>query len=328
MEPFIKYLKQQNVQDEQIQRFLELLEEFKEVLEKESINLESIPKGKILEYTERMVISSKEKVLDYIRALFNYANFAKKYDYVIELIDIVEAYNAMDNLYLRVAEKHGEEIRDKIFRDIDIPPLGVDPDEKPKTTELVMNRLETILGEEKTVELLAPCLHGRPIDPIKKDREDFLKIGDIDEFLRIKKQEFVQRLEKHAQEGTLEYAQYVNDDVVKYVKDSNTITPGIRDGNKIIVTKIPYQMESFLNTDDNRMKRYYSCYCAWVRGAIKKGEEKDISPNFCHCSAGFFKQYWDIIFDQSVKVVPIETPLTGALECKFAVYIPREFQKE
>ena len=75
------------------------------------------------------------------------------------------------------------------------------------------------------------------------------------------------------------------------------------------------------------MKRYYSCYCTWVRSAIKNGEEKEISANFCHCSAGFFKIYWDIIFDQSVKVVPIDTPLTGALECKFAVNIPEEYLK-
>jgi len=180
---------------------------------------------------------------------------------------------------------------------------------------------------EKTIEILSPCLHGRPIEPIKKDREDFLKLNDIDEFLKLKKQEFIKRLEKHAQDGTLEYAQYVNEDVVNYVKNSKTITPGVRDGDKIIVTKIPYQMQKFLSTKDERLKRYYSCYCAWVRGAIRKGEEKEISSNFCNCSAGFFKQYWDIIFDQSVKVEPIETPITGALECKFAVQIPKEYQE-
>ena len=186
--------------------------------------------------------------------------------------------------------------------------------------------MEDRIGEEKTIELLSPCLHGRPVEPIKRDREDFLKIKDIDKFLELKKKEFIQRLQKHRDEGTLEYAQYVDDEVIEYVKNSRTITPGVREGDKIIVTKIPYQMQKFLNTEDEMMKRYYSCYCAWVRGAIKKGEEKEISANFCHCSAGFFKQYWDIIFDQSVKVEPIDTPLTGALECKFAVHIPQEFQ--
>jgi len=326
MESFIQYLEEKDVQETQKELFIELIEEYNNFLEKKGLTLNSIPRGQILEYTEKLVSINQDKVLNFIRAMFNYANFAKHYDYVIELIDIVEGYNAMDNLYSRIEEKHGEEIRNKIFEDIEIPPLGVDPDKKPKTTAVVMERMEEVLGEEKTIELLAPCLHGRPIEPIKKDREDFLRIGDIDKFLEIKKQEFIERLKKHSEEGTLEYAQYVTEDVIEYVKNSITITPGMREGDKIIVTKIPYQMNSFLNTEDERMKRYFSCYCAWVRGAIKEGKEKEISPNFCNCSAGFFKQYWDIIFDQPVKVEPIETPLTGALECKFAVHIPDEHQ--
>jgi predicted hydrocarbon binding protein len=75
------------------------------------------------------------------------------------------------------------------------------------------------------------------------------------------------------------------------------------------------------------MKRYYVCYCPWVRGAIKDGTEKEISANFCHCSAGFTKKYWDYVFGQPVTVQPVETALTGALHCKFAVQIPKEYQK-
>lgn len=326
-EAFREYLLKNNSEEEQISTFIARLLELQEFLKKEGSDIDSIYKGKIIEYTESLVNKNEEIILNLLRAVINYANFIKKYDYIIEVIDIVEGYNAMDNLYTRIAEHFDEKIRDEIFKDLTIPVLGVHPDEKPEFTKKIMRRMEERIGEEKTVEILSPCLHGRPLDPIKKDREDFLRIGDIDEFLKIKKQEFVERLEKHAKEGTLEYAQYVNDEVVNYVKSSRTITPGIREENKIIVTKIPYQMKRFLNTENKRMKRYYSCYCAWVRGAIKKGDEKEISSNFCNCSAGFFKQYWDIVFDQPVKVEPIETPLTGALECKFAVNIPEEYQK-
>ena len=78
---------------------------------------------------------------------------------------------------------------------------------------------------------------------------------------------------------------------------------------------------------DNRMKGFYSCYCPWVRGAIKDGTDQEISSYFCNCSAGYTKKYWDVIFDQPVEVEPIETPLTGGLLCTFAVSIPKEFQK-
>lgn len=315
-----------NIKQEQVSEFVARLLEFLKFLKKDGISMDSIPERKIVQYTEIITSKNEETILDFLRAIINYANFTKKYDYIIEVIDIVEGYNAMDNLYARVAEHFDEKIRDEIFKDITIPALGIHPDKKPDFTKEIMKRMEERIGEEKTIELLSPCLHGRPVEPIKRDREDFLKLKNIDKFLELKKKEFIERLQKHRDDGTLEYAQYVDDEVIEYVKNSRTITPGIREGDKIIVTKIPYQMQKFLNTEDERMKRYFSCYCAWVRGAIKKGKEQDISKNFCHCSAGFFKQYWDIIFDQSVIVEPIETPLTGALECKFAVHIPQEFQ--
>jgi hypothetical protein len=325
-EAFIDYLLKNNVTKEQALIFLAKLQELQEFLKEEDIEINAIPEGKILEYTEILVEKEEETILDLLRAIINYANFTKKYDYIIEVIDIAEGYNAMDNLHQRIAEKHGEEIREEVFKGIIIPPLGVHPDKKPQFTKEIMKRMEKILGVEKTVELLAPCLHGGPVETAKRDREDFLKLKDIDEFLISKKQELVERIEKHRDEGTLEYTQYIDDEVVEYVKKSPTITPGKREGDKIIVTKIPYQIQKMLKAEDQTMKRYYSCYCAWVRGAIKKGEEGNISANFCHCSAGYFKQYWDIIFDQSIKVEPIETPLTGALECKFAIHIPKEFQ--
>ena len=323
----MKYLLQNNITQEQAAGFVSRLKEFNKFLSKKNLNVDSIPNVGILKYTEYLIENKSETVLELLRALIYYAHFTKKYDYIVEVIDIEEASNAMDNLYLRIAEKFDEKTRDEIFENIDIPPLGVDPDKKPEITKEVMKRLEEKLGVEETIKLLAPCLHGRPLEPIKKDREDFLRLNDIDEFLRLKKREFVERVEKHQKEGTLEYAQYIDEEVVEYIKNNPTITPGIREGDKIIVTKIPYQIKKLLNAKDERMKRYYSCYCAWVRGAIKNGTEQEISPNFCHCSAGFTKQYWDIIFDQPTKVEPIETPLTGKVECKFAVHIPKEFQK-
>jgi len=324
---FLEYLTENNVSQEQADIFVYRLNEFNKFLKKEKNDVDSIPTGGILNYTEYLVENERDYVLEFLRALLNYANFTKKNDCVVEIIDIVESFNAMDNLYLRIAEQFNEKVRDEIFENVNIPPLGVNPDKKPKITKVVMKRLEEKLGEEKTIELLAPCLHGRPLEPIKKDREDFLRINDIDKFLKVKKQESVETAQKHQKEGTLLYAQYVDEEVVEYIKNNPTITPGIREGDKIIATKTPYQIKKFLNDEDERMKRYYSCYCAWVRGAIKNGTEKEISPNFCYCSTGFTKKYWDIIFDQPIKIELIESPLSGALECKFAIHIPKEFQK-
>ncbi|MFX1477744.1 MAG: hypothetical protein ACFFCI_06400 [Promethearchaeota archaeon] len=41
----------------------------------------------------------------------------------------------------------------------------------------------------------------------------------------------------------------------------------------------------------------------------------------------YIKIYGDAIFDQPTRVEPIESPLTGGTLCRFAVYIPKKFQK-
>ncbi|MFX1566424.1 MAG: hypothetical protein ACFFCH_10580 [Promethearchaeota archaeon] len=320
---FRTYLFEQKVDRDQSTSFITKLEAMRTHFKPRA--LETLPRGAILQYTEHLVTVDADAVLDTLRALIHYGNFIENYNYVAEVLDIAEAYNAMETLYSRVGEQCGTDVRDAIFADLELPPLGVDPESKSEFTKVVMRRLEAQIGEAKTVELLAPCLHGRPEEP--KAREDFLRLNDIDEFLALKHKEVLDRFRQHKKDGTLEWAQYVDDEGIAYVENTLTISPGIREGDKIIQTKIPYQIKAMLDTQDSRMKRYYVCYCPWVRGAIKDGTEKEISPNFCHCSAGFTKKYWDYVFGQPVSVQPVETALTGAFHCKFAIQIPKEYQK-
>lgn len=183
-----------------------------------------------------------------------------------------------------------------------------------------MKRLEDNLGNENTIALLSPCLHGRPPDDIKGDKKNLAELG-IDRFLLKKHQDLIKRLEKHRNEGTLEFAQLVDDEVIEFVRN-NQMLVGVRKENIIYVRKIPYQTKKFLTEKDEKMKKFYLCYCPWIRGALKEGTENDILKNFCHCSAGWYKLYWDQIFEQGVSVKPIKTGLYGDLECTFAIQLP------
>lgn len=322
---FRKYLAKNMVAEAEAKGYIRHLKELERFLKPD--NIDKMPQGTILRYTEHLVAQGNNTVLDLLRALIHYGTFTEHHDYIAEILDIAEAYYAMHTLYQRVEEQHGEAVRDAVFKDIKIPPLGVDPEPKSEVTKIVMRRLEDNIGEASTIALLAPCLHGREVEPSLRDREDLLRLNDIDAFLALKRKEMLERLRRHQKEGTLEYAQYVDTDVVAYIEQTPTVSPGIRDGTRIIHTKIPYQIKQMLTADTNRMKRYYICYCPWVRGAIKDGTENEISKNFCYCSAGYTMKYWEIVFDQPVKVEPLETALTGALHCKFAVEIPKEYQK-
>ena len=50
-------------------------------------------------------------------------------------------------------------------------------------------------------------------------------------------------------------------------------------------------------------------------------EDEAISPTYCLCSQGFVKNYWECVLERPVKVKLLESCLTGAQECKFAIHL-------
>ncbi|HUW89915.1 MAG TPA: hypothetical protein VMV43_05280 [Candidatus Nanopelagicaceae bacterium] len=316
------FLEENEIDNSIIKNFLSKLRDYENFLKKENLSLDSVNPKKLVDYTEYLVSINQDSVLDFLRAILSYANYSKKYDFITETIDIVESYNAMDTLFSRIAEIHGEQMRNEIFRGLVIPPLGVHPEKKPNFTKNIMKRLEDNLGKEDTIALLSPCLHGRPPDDIEGDKKILAELG-IDGFLLKKHHDLIERLEKHRDEGTLEFAQIVDDEVIEFVRN-NQMLVGIRKGNTIYTSKVPYQTKKFLTAKDKKMEKFYLCYCPWIRGALKEGTDNEILKNFCHCSAGWYKLYWDQIFEQSIIVDPIKTGLYGDLECSFAVHIPEK----
>lgn len=317
------FLEENEIDTIQIKNFLSKLDDYENFLAKDNLSLDSVNPKKLVEYTEYLVSIDKDSVLDFLRAILSYADYSKKYDFITETIDLVESYNAMDTMFSRIAEVHGEQMRDEIFRNLTIPPLGVHPEKKPNFTKIIMKRLEDKLGKKSTISLLSPCLHGRPPDDIEGDKKLLADLG-IDGFLLKKHQDLIKRLEKHRDEGTLEFAQSVDEEVINFVRKDQMMGAGVRKGNLIYISKLPYQTKKFLAVEDERMKKFYLCYCPWIRGALKEGTENEILKNFCHCSAGWYKLYWDQIFEQPITVEPIKTGLYGDLECTFAIHIPKK----
>ncbi|MFX0183813.1 MAG: hypothetical protein ACFE95_12085, partial [Candidatus Hodarchaeota archaeon] len=295
---FKSFLLENNVPENEIPSLLEAVNGFIQFLEEKNETINSFAYGKLIEFADQLASKDTLAARQLIIGLWRYFPFIGMYNRMEELIDIAESASAMNTLYDRIAEWHGEVVRDEIFKEIEIPPLGAHPEKKPQATKSIMKRLEEKLGEEKVKELLRPCLHGGP--PVGTDKEKLNELKDLDKFLKFKNQKFINDVEQHKSKGTAMFAQLVDDEVLDYVKTIPTMGAGVRNDNKIIITKIPYQIKKFLNADTNHMKRYYWCYCPWVRGAIKDGTEKEISPNFCYCSGGYFKLYWDEMFNQPI----------------------------
>jgi hypothetical protein len=58
------------------------------------------------------------------------------------------------------------------------------------------------------------------------------------------------------------------------------------------------------------------CYCGLIRALPA---DVTMSKTYCHCSEGFIKKYWETITGKPVDIKLLESAVSGAKECKFAV---------
>jgi predicted hydrocarbon binding protein len=60
------------------------------------------------------------------------------------------------------------------------------------------------------------------------------------------------------------------------------------------------------------------CYCGLMRELPK---EDSVSITYCNCGKGFVEKYWKAILERPVEVDILQSAISGAKECKFAVHL-------
>jgi len=216
----------------------------------------------------------------------------------------------------------GKETRRKVFDGFELPPLGSPQDDYPKLTKKIVDRLEAELPSETCREVLTWNYHKVPVEAFKEKKERFEKARSIDEFLKDEHRRFVEELSGYKKRGQIWYEQEITPEVLELVKGNQEIQNGVRQGDKIYVSKIPFAPKQYLAEKDPVMKRYYACHCQLVRTAIRDGKPK-ISPVFCYCSGGYEKLPYDVIFGEPVEIELLESALKGDMRCRFAITIPK-----
>jgi hypothetical protein len=223
----------------------------------------------------------------------------------------------------RLRQFAGPDAERKVFGDLKVPPLGSAPEMFPETTKCLMQRLESSLSPTLCRQVLAGNMHEVPADGFSEEKELFRGSAGIDEFLKALHARSIGVLERHLAEGKLWYEQRITKRVIEFVQGNQEILSGVRQGDRIFITKIPYAPDDYLRETDPRLKRYHACHCPFVRAAIKTGSPA-ISPTWCYCSGGYEKFLFDVVFEEPVEVKVLETPLAGDNRCRFALKIPEE----
>jgi hypothetical protein len=241
----------------------------------------------------------------------------------VPLLELVDGGEVGENLYHGGSESFGVEIRDEVFAGIGVAHYGTSNTEKPAYMHPVIERLERRVGKEAVLEFLSPSLRDLPDEYYQGEREKYHQSGDIDAYLRLRKDEFVADLEACQRENRLFFSQEITDEVLDFVRDDPEMGGGRREGKVVYEAKIPYMTRQYLAESDPKMKRYYACHCPWVREAIKN-EDVKLAEIFCQCSGGYHKKPFEVIFEQPLKVEVLESAIMGDDRCRFAIYLPDE----
>ncbi|MFX1369193.1 MAG: hypothetical protein ACFFAY_11380 [Promethearchaeota archaeon] len=317
---FEKFLREKNLEEPQVDASVCLVEELALFLTLRNRTCDNASTDDLHSFSEDLIQDERNSAENYA-TLYRYGLFKENRTMITVFLEILDGREMIENFYKRLKDEFDQDVADEIFEGIGIPPLGIRPSAKPSYTKALVERFLTKFDCGTCKEFFEIGLRGRYTDSYVQPAQLYMKLQNIDEFLKIRHENLVERLEKHVQDGSLFFIQEITEDVVSYVRSRPTIEGGIRAGNRVIITKIPYMAKQYLQETDEKMKRYWFCHNPWIREALKE-EDRPIDPVFCGCSAGYFKNFWEAILGQPVRVEVLKSVINGDDICEFALHLP------
>ncbi len=240
----------------------------------------------------------------------------------IRLLAYLLPIGVLPAMATRLESMEGGVTAERILPGVSFPKPGDKPERYPESTAAFVTALKAELGEDRARRVLAWNVHGIPASAFAEERELFLKAAGIDEWLAGFHARQVSVLEKHAADGTLWFEQKITPAVVEFIRNSPEILGGVRVGDTIYATKIPYDPDGYLHEKDPLAKRRLACHCPLAASSIREGGA-GVPSLWCYCSAGYEKFMFDIVFGAETEAKVLQSALDGSMICRFAVKIPQ-----
>ena len=278
----------------------------------------------VVESFAHRLIAAKRNTLENFAALRDYAGWLGARPLYVAFIEVMDCHNALAVLADALAQQHRQAVRDRVFIE-EWPPLGADEPERCAYTRTLTEQMARELTPAAMSAAWFQVQHGIPAHVWQRsdeaDKELYRQCEDIDEFLARKRSERDSLLTRLHDENRLWYTVAITDEVLDYVKRDPAMEVGQREGNKVYITKIPYNAERYLHETDPKLKRYYACHCPLARQAIL--DERPLSPQICDCSMGHASHYLAGL-GQELHGEVLESVLKGDSRCRFVFYLPAD----
>lgn len=309
---------QQGLDDTQIDKIVKVIDDLKEYCG----SLEGLCVHESLPDYSRTRIAGIDDAVEWIIALIRYFNFEQRFDEMAYLITLLGTMGVIESQRERLLHLTDSKTEASVFDGMQFPPLGTPQEDYPSLIGNYLLRLQQALTLEKCRIVLAGNHHRIETEHFAGDIEFFAQCGNIDEFLKLRHEKLINELQEHCESGKLWYEQRITPNVVEFVKNNPEVQSGVRIGNRVYVTKIPYNPDAYLKEKDPVRKRYLACHCPFVRASLLDGTK--IPSLWCYCTGGYEKLVFDLLFKKSLEVEVLESLLDGASRCRFAIVLPDE----
>lgn len=317
-EKYIEFLKARKLSELEISESVETVIKMENDLFEKGCDLSTATVEQVVEYVSKLV-AEKENSIKNILALARIFYIHDRKEIYIYFLKILGGIGVIDNIRTRMEKYAGKIITEEIFNNLEEPPLGTDFKKIPEFTAELMKRVEKRLPQEQYEIIFAGNNHGLSEAAMKNEKELYENAESLDDYLKDRHIRKVAELQHHADTGKVWFEQQITQDIVDFVKSNQEILSAVRKDDKLYVTKIPYETDSYLKAEDDTFKRYFACHCPFARESILEG--KEVSANWCYCSAGFAKFPFEQILGRELTVKLLESPLKGDMVCRFEIDI-------
>jgi hypothetical protein len=209
-------------------------------------------------------------------------------------------------------ETVSKDIGKKVLQGSEKLAVSVNQQEIIAWTEGAMDRLDALVGYKDRRKIMTECACHFPEKRLLPLTAKYEETKDLDTIHRMLRELFISDLKNVLK---------LDDGLIKNILSWGWGVAGVKRGNTVIATKMPFELKEHLEAKDAKEKRYHYCHCPRIREAIRSSKP-DISTTYCYCGAGFYKDIWEKILQQPVEVEVLETVLSGADVCRIAIHLP------
>ncbi len=257
-----------------------------------------------------------------LRALARYCSLVGNDAVAIRALAYLLPIGVLEGHLDRLEKLEGRAVRDRVIAKLTLPAPCSPPERYVEPTAALVRALEAELGPARASRVLMWNVHGIPASAYENEKKLFDSAPSIQAWLSGFHERQVATLARHAADGTLWFEQRITPRVVDFVRGNPEMLGGVVDGDKIMVTKIPYDPDGFIGAVDQLERRRLACHCPHARSSITESGAA-VPTAWCACSAGFEKFMFDVVFGEEVETEVLESVLAGDPRCRFANTIPK-----